>query len=528
MNPEQTEMTTKKRRRLSLKWKWALGTGTGVFVIFTVVLGLLFSSFTAVLLKQERQRTTDAINVVSQRLDNESQELSSTSVEPILRPRENPYRPQNPSHPDGKSNLYEDNVVRTLATDNLAVSIYDTSGTEIFASRVDPEPFKAVKQQSLTLSHLEGQVVYVGRAPIFSRAGHHLIGYVQVTNQLNAYWRTYRRTGSILIVLLLIGLLAISVFGYLLASYFLRPISDISETIAKASEDPQSSSRVPESRRNDELADLSSLLNQMLDQMQRYIDQQQQFVGDVSHELRTPVAIIQGHMELLNRWGKDDPEVLNESIQATLAETKRMKSLVQEMLELSRAEQVEIDFRNQVTNIQEVVNQVFSNFEMIHPDFNFSLDDDLRHAVYVAMFRDHLEQVLIILLDNAVKYSQTRKEIHVSLSEDARDAQVSVQDFGEGIAPENIDRVFNRFYRVDKARSREKGGNGLGLSIAKRLIEGYNGKIEVESVPGHGSIFQVSLPILSDDQRHRLEELNEHQTPLKPLDDPLAGSNLTD
>ena len=260
--------------------------------------------------------------------------------------------------------------------------------------------------------------------------------------------------------------------------------------------------------------------------MQRYIDQQQQFVGDVSHELRTPVAIIQGHMELLNRWGKDDPEVLNESIQASLAETKRMKSLVQEMLDLSRAEQVEIDFRNQVTDIKMVVNQVFNNFKMIHPDFTFSLDDDLRKPTYVSMFRDHLEQVLIILMDNAVKYSQTRKEVHVSLSEDGRNAQVSVQDFGEGIAPENMDRVFNRFYRVDKARSREKGGNGLGLSIAKRLVEGYNGHVSVESSLGHGSIFQISLHILNDQERHHLEELQATQEPSKPLDETLKDSNL--
>lgn len=518
----------KKRRRLSLKWKWALGTGTGVFVIFTVVLGLLFSSFTSVLLRQERRRTDDAVKVVTQRLNHERTDLTSDDVEPVLRPRENPYQPHDPSKPDENHNLYNDEIIRTLASDNLAVSVYDRSGAEIFASRVDPEPFKAVDKRQLKLNRMAGgHVVYVERAPIYTRDGTRIVGYVQVTNRLNAYWRTYQRTGSILIVLLLIGLLAISVFGYMLASYFLRPISDMSATITSARDDPQSSLRVPESRRNDELADLSELLNSMLDQMQRYIDQQQQFVGDVSHELRTPVAIIQGHMELLNRWGKDDPEVLDESIKASLAETKRMQSLVQEMLDLSRAEQVEIDFRNQVTDIKEVVNQVFSNFKMIHPDFTFSLDDDLRQATYVSMFRDHLEQVLIILMDNAVKYSQTRKEIHLSLSEDRRNAQVSVQDFGEGIAPDNIDRVFNRFYRVDKARSREKGGNGLGLSIAKRLVEGYNGKVSVESVIGHGSIFQISLHILTPGERERLAKL-QAEKPTGRAGDSLAGSNLLD
>ncbi|MGV0167268.1 HAMP domain-containing sensor histidine kinase [Furfurilactobacillus sp. WILCCON 0119] len=521
------EQTPKKRHRLSLKWKWTLGTGTGVFVIFTVVLGLLFSSFTTVLLREERQRTNDAVDIVTQRVKTASKSLTTADVEPVLRPSGRFNQPSDPSKPNQHQNLYSDEIIRTLASDNLAVTVYDRSGAEIFASRVDEEPFKAVSGRRLTLTRLNGRRVYVERAPIYAHKGsNRVVGYVQVTNQLQDYWQTYKRMGSILIVLLLIGLLAISVFGYMLASYFLRPIADISETIERASADPQSSARVPSSKRNDELSDLSELLNGMLDQMQRYIDQQQQFVGDVSHELRTPVAIIQGHMELLNRWGKDDPAVLNESIQASLAETKRMQSLVQEMLDLSRAEQVEIDFRNQVTDIKEVVNQVFSNFEMIHPEFTFALDDDLRNATYVSMFRDHLEQVLIILMDNAVKYSQTRKEIHVAMSAAGHNVQVQVQDFGEGIAPENIDRVFNRFYRVDKARSREKGGNGLGLSIAQRLVEGYNGKISVESVLGHGSIFQISLHVLSAEERTRLEKLQAAQEPAKPLDEPLADSNL--
>ncbi|MCP9327487.1 histidine kinase dimerization/phospho-acceptor domain-containing protein, partial [Leuconostoc mesenteroides] len=155
--------------------------------------------------------------------------------------------------------------------------------------------------------------------------------------------------------------------------------------------------RVPEMKHQDELTDLSRLFNDMLDRMQRYIEQQQQFVEDVSHELRTPVAIIQGHLDLLNRWGKDDPQVLAESISDSLKEITRMKSLVQEMLDLSRAEQVEIHFGKEVTDAREVALQVFNNFKMIHPDFVFLIDDDLKDETPVKIYRNHLEQVLIIL-----------------------------------------------------------------------------------------------------------------------------------
>jgi signal transduction histidine kinase len=181
-----------------------------------------------------------------------------------------------------------------------------------------------------------------------------------------------------------------------------------------------------------------------------------------------------------------------------MQETKRMNNLVKEMLDLSRAEQVDIQFRDATTVVNDVVNQVYNDFKMIHPDFVFMLDDDLHRPVKVRMHRDHLEQVLIILCDNAIKYSTERKEVHITLSKSLDAVEIAVQDFGEGIAPDETKKVFDRFYRVDKARSRKKGGNGLGLAIAKRLVEGYHGTISLESSLGYGSVFRVTLPIIDD------------------------------
>ena len=294
--------------------------------------------------------------------------------------------------------------------------------------------------------------------------------------------------------------LASGLLGYFLSSFFLQPLSGIHDTVKAISKDPTKNIRVPKVNRNDELAELIEMFNEMLDRMQRYLDQQSQFVSDVSHELRTPVAIIQGHLEMLQRWGKDDPQVLDDSLAASLVETKRMKNLVQEMLDLSRAEQVEINFRDPRTVVNDVVHQVFNNFKMLYPDFTFTLDDDVDEKISVNIYRDHLEQVLVILCDNAVKYSGERKEIHLTLSRGMNTVEIGVQDFGEGIAPEDAQRVFDRFYRVDKARSRKKGGNGLGLSIAQRLVEGYHGSISLESSLGAGSLFKVVLPIIEDQE----------------------------
>lgn len=490
--------------RFSLKWKWSLSTAAAVLVIFVVITLLIFNSFMTVLMRQERSRVTDTLGVVVEKLNSQKRGLTGDNVNDLLRPQTLDRVGKGPKTP------YSNAVLTSLSRDSQTVTVYDQTGHLLFTNRqVATVPLKRVKQQHITNQRLKHGPGLVGRTPIRAKQSNRLLGYVQVVDSLQDYHETQTTLLQVVIVLGLIAALAAAILSYILASFLLRPMDAIRDTIHAVRDDPQTSRRVPESKRSDELGDLTNLFNGMLDTTQGYIDQQQQFVEDVSHELRTPVAIIQGHMEMLDRWGKDDPEVLNESIKASLQETKRMKSLVQEMLDLQRAEQIEITFTNEVTDVSEVVSQVFNNFKMIHPDYVFILDDDVHRSLQAQIYRNHLEQILIILLDNAVKYSTTRKEVHLTYERDQRNLEIAVQDFGEGISQANRDRVFNRFYRVDKARSRTKGGNGLGLAIAKRLIEGYHGSIAIESAVGHGSVFRISLPILSEATAQALTQKKE-------------------
>ncbi len=143
---------------------------------------------------------------------------------------------------------------------------------------------------------------------------------------------------------------------------------------------------------------------------------------------------------------------------------------------------------------------------MIHPDFVFNLDDAIDGEVYVPIYRNHLEQILIILMDNAVKYSTDRQEVHVSIAVENQELNIAIQDFGEGMTQEDTEKIFNRFYRVDKARSRHKGGNGLGLAIARELLTGYKGSISVDSVLGYGSIFRIKLPLYQELNDQEVQE----------------------
>lgn len=336
--------------------------------------------------------------------------------------------------------------------------------------------------------------------PIYSFLNNEKIGYIQVINTLASYHQLFRRVLGAILLTGLIALLFSGVIGYIIAISFLQPIRRLTEAMHIIEKDPESLERIDVGDGNDELTELANAYNAMLDRMQRNIEQQKQFVEDVSHELRTPVAVVEGHMKLLNRWGKDDPVILEESLDASLQEIERMKSLVQEMLDLSRAEQVEIHYKNERTEIRAIINQTYNNFKLVHPEVSFILDDDLEDDILVNIYRNHLEQILIILLDNAVKYSTDRQEVHLSVSDHGPNVQIAIQDFGEGMTQEDTIKIFNRFYRVDKARSRHRGGNGLGLSIAKQLIEGYHGKIWAESVLDHGSIFRIELPKLKKNE----------------------------
>lgn len=496
-NQESDPNQVKRARRFSLKLKWALGAAFGIFIVFAVFAILLFSRFTAIMMNQEETNLKDTMTLVVERLNNQSNTLTRKTVLPYLRPDLATTSDPVPNRDaNAKDNIYTDSIIVKLAREDVTVSIYNPQGKEVYASRNINTKFKRTAAIKISREKVGTQDGFIGRRPIHSRTSGRVIGYVQVTSQLGTLRKDQHQ---LLVAFYILGAFAFFVsglIGYLLAVYFLKPLKAMTETIDIINREPQSVERIAKTQRNDELADLTDLFNDMLDRMQRYIEQQEEFVEDVSHELRTPVAIIEGHMKMLNRWGKDDPEILSESISASLQEITRMKSLVQEMLDLSRAEQVDVHYPNALTDAKEVANQVFGNFKLIHPEFTFTLDDDLKAPTVIKIYRDHFEQILIILMDNAVKYSQKRQEVHLSISRNERNVEIAVQDFGEGIAPENIDRVFNRFYRVDKARSRDKGGNGLGLSIAQHLVESYHGDIRVESVLGSGTIFRVTFPIV--------------------------------
>lgn len=282
--------------------------------------------------------------------------------------------------------------------------------------------------------------------------------------------------------------------GILITKSFLSSVQNITDTMKRIKKNGLNE-RVPVRENNDELAKLSILFNEMMDEVETSFTQQKQFVEDASHELRTPLTIIQGHLSMLNRWGKNDPAILDKSLQSSLKEVDRLNKLVSELLELSRAESEQIHpIAAERVHVNSVLKQVTQNFAILQTDFQFDMKLDADEA-YVSIPSSYLEQIIIIVMDNAVKYTkEANKYICIESSMRSGKIKIRIIDHGAGIPEADLPFVLNRFYRVDKARSRKQGGNGLGLSIAKRLVEKYNGAIQLESKENEGTIVTITFP----------------------------------
>ena len=218
------------------------------------------------------------------------------------------------------------------------------------------------------------------------------------------------------------------------------------------------------------------------------------FVANVSHELRTPLASIKGYAETLLDGGMDDKITLREFLRVIDKHAGRMSRLIDDLLVLSRLEAHEMPLVIESVDMRELVSSIAEGFKKQAADKGITLQAGIDEGLpKISSDRGRVEQVMLNLLDNAIKYTPSGGAVNVRVSAADGVIRVDVNDTGIGIPPQDIPRIFERFYRVDKARSRELGGTGLGLAIVKHIINSLNGKVWVESAPSKGSTFSFTL-----------------------------------
>jgi signal transduction histidine kinase len=336
--------------------------------------------------------------------------------------------------------------------------------------------------------------------------GDQRVGFLQIAAPLNDVEQSLRQLATLMVFGGMIGVLAAAVVGAFLARKALEPIDRITQTASEIARGGDLHRRITRPGPPDEVGRLTETFNVMLDRLEGMFKSQQRFSADISHELRTPLTTIRGNIDLLQRMGGADRASLN----AIQSETERMIRLVGDLLLLAQVD-AGLPLRRQVIALDQLASEVVRQVQVISGDVRVSLQTDVNEPLCVDGDPDRLRQLLLNLIDNAIKYTSADSVVHVRLTRENGTARLDVSDNGPGISPEHllpgpdgVPLIFERFYRVEKSRTRSAAGSsngrsgsgtGLGLSIAYWIVQAHAGRIEVSSSVGQGTTFTVWLPV---------------------------------
>lgn len=250
---------------------------------------------------------------------------------------------------------------------------------------------------------------------------------------------------------------------------------------------------------NEEIFSFAELKQKEIDELRKLEAFRKEFIADVSHELKTPIFAAQGFVHTLIDGAVNDKTVRSKFLKKAAKSLDGLDALVQDLLTLSHIETGQIKMHFENFDLYKLTEEVFEQFEnkADKKDISLRIDGAVRKVMVYADWQ-RISQVMTNLVSNAIKHSFDDGEVVVSFEIGKKNVAVSVADSGEGIPAEHLSRIFERFYRVDKSRSREKGGTGLGLAIVKHILDGHHTKAEVTSTPGKGSVFSFKLPRAKD------------------------------
>lgn len=258
---------------------------------------------------------------------------------------------------------------------------------------------------------------------------------------------------------------------------------------------------------NEEIYSFADLKQKEIDELKKLEAFRKEFIADISHELKTPIFAAQGFLHTLLDGAVNDKAVRNKFLKKAAKSLDGLDMLVQDLLTLSQIETGQIRMHFERIDLYQLTLDVFEQFEGKADKKDIRLrTDGPKQRVMVYADRQRISQVLTNLISNAINHSFEGSEVVVSFEIGKKNVTTRVRDYGEGIPAQHLNRIFERFYRVDKSRSREKGGTGLGLAIVKHILEGHHTKAEVESAPGKGSVFSFKLPRSKADKA----ETSEH------------------
>ncbi len=339
-----------------------------------------------------------------------------------------------------------------------------------------------------------------------------LVAYLQVARLVDSI-ESFSR---FLVISLFVGFAGASAslfLAILLTPSSFKPLEDMAAVARQITNADDLSRRVPYTERIDEIGVLARSFNQLLERLERLFQTQQRLLADVSHELRTPLTAIRGNVDLMRRMGDADPE----SLEIIQEEIERMTRLVGDLLLLARADAGGLPLEKKKVELDNLLFEVYRQVRLLGKSVEVKVTEV--DQVCIMGDVDRLKQLLLNLISNAMKYTPAGGVVHVSLSKKNGWAYVKIKDTGVGIPAEDLPHIFDRFYRVDKARTRGQagqGGAGLGLAIAKWIAQAHGGNIDVSSEVGEGTTFTIILPTRMEPTAVSAQEAKEALTRTRP------------
>jgi heavy metal sensor kinase len=338
----------------------------------------------------------------------------------------------------------------------------------------------------------------------------HLVKIIQVASSLEGLEDALKTLFIILIIAVPLALIIASMGGQFLANKALKPVDQITQT-ARMITSKNLNQRIKPLKMKDEISRLIETFNEMISRLDQSFNQVKQFSTDASHELKTPLTILKGEVEVALRKERTLQEY-EQVLKSNLEEINRMSQIVDDLLLLSKADSGELRIHKEDMNLTEILNEVVTHMNVLAQSKHLRIETSNHHEeVHILGDPLRIRELFLNLIENGIKYTEEGGSIQIRLIKDtlprdrdlsdwsqgeqAEFAKIIISDTGIGIAKENQERIFDRFFRVDKARSRVQGGSGLGLSICKWIVDAHQGEIKVESDFGKGSSFIVKLPI---------------------------------
>ncbi len=389
-----------------------------------------------------------------------------------------------------------DDQTRVIVTNDKAEVVYDSGLNSNIRGKVlvKEEIISAIKGEDVANTYTEEDVGTVVQGAVSIISNSRTIGVVYVSTVAKATDDFIDDIKWILIVISLVVCILIGILSSVMADVIIGPVERLTKVIRGMQDDGRLDEKV-EVNGDDEISQLGEAFNTLIDKLNEFEDDRRAFVSNASHELKTPLSSIKLLSDSILSMGENvDPEMVVEFMEDINGEVDRLNKIISRLLDLTK-----LDFKHdalelKVTDINEMAQRIIKSLTPVAADKNIKLSILTTSEVLALVDREKFWQVVYNITDNAIKYTPGGGMVQLLVYNEGSGCRIEVSDNGIGIPEGDTEKIFDRFYRVDKDRARESGGTGLGLAIAKGVVESHGGTIRVESKLGEGTRFIISVP----------------------------------